>query len=104
MTETETISGAGLSGANPQPDTIADKKKQSKIELAVVNIICLLIFMAFGYIAIMSFFQTSVFDPAEPLKGYSFVPKGLLLCPSISLSRSLFRVFPCFPYPFFFPV
>ncbi len=65
MTETETISGAGLSGANPQPDTIADKKKQSKIELAVVNIICLLIFMAFGYIAIMSFFQTSVFDPAD---------------------------------------
>ncbi len=63
--ETETISGAGLSGANPQPDTIADKKKQSKIELAVVNIICLLIFMAFGYIAIMSFFQTSVFDPAD---------------------------------------
>ena len=65
MTETETISGAGLSGANPQPDTIADKKKQSKIELAVVNIICLLIFMAFGYIAIMSFFQTSVFDPSD---------------------------------------
>ena len=63
--ETETISETGLSGANPQPDTIADKKKQSKIELAVVNIICLLIFMAFGYIAIMSFFQTSVFDPSD---------------------------------------
>ena len=42
--------------------TVADIKKQNKIEYAVVNILCLFIFVAFAFIAIMSFVQTSVFD------------------------------------------
>ena len=49
----------------PRTQTIADKKKQNTIELVVSNLICLLVFMAFGYIAIMSLFQTSVFNPAN---------------------------------------
>ena len=47
----------------PHTQTIADNEKQSKIELIVSNILCLLIFFSFGYIAIMSIFQTSVFNP-----------------------------------------
>lgn len=42
--------------------TVADIKKQNKIEYAVVNILCLFVFVAFAFIAIMSFVQTSVFD------------------------------------------
>lgn len=45
--------------------TIATEEKRSKFEFAVVNILCLLLFLAFGYIAIMSVFQTSVFDAAK---------------------------------------
>ncbi|MED9970171.1 MAG: glycosyltransferase family 39 protein [Ruminococcus sp.] len=45
------------------PATIADAQKQSKFEYVVVNIICLFAFLAFGYIAIMGFFQTSRIDP-----------------------------------------
>ena len=37
----------------------------NKIEKIVVNIICLLVFMAFGYLAIMSIIQTSKIDPAK---------------------------------------
>lgn len=45
--------------------TVGSVKKQSVFEYALVNIICLFVFIAFGYIAIMSFFQTSVFDEAN---------------------------------------
>ena len=48
-----------------QARTIADNEKHSIVEFAVVNIFCLFIFFTFGYIAIMSFFQTSVFNPAN---------------------------------------
>lgn len=37
----------------------------NKIEKIVVNIICLLVFMAFGYLAVMSIIQTSKIDPAK---------------------------------------
>lgn len=37
----------------------------NKIEKIVVNIICLLVFVAFGYIAVMSMIQTSKIDPAN---------------------------------------
>ncbi len=47
------------------PATITDAKKQSKFEYIVVNIICLFAFLAFGYIAIMGFFQTSRIDPVS---------------------------------------
>lgn len=46
-----------------QTNTLTVKKKQNAIEYAVVNILCLIVFIAFGYIAVMSFFQTSVIDP-----------------------------------------
>ena len=42
---------------------MAAAEQKSKLEYIVVNIICLFCFLAFGYIAIMSFFQTSVLDP-----------------------------------------
>ena len=45
------------------PVTVAEIEKKSKFEYVVVNIICLFAFLAFGYIAIMGFFQTSVIDP-----------------------------------------
>ena len=45
------------------PVTVAEIENKSKFEYVVVNIICLFAFLAFGYIAIMGFFQTSVIDP-----------------------------------------
>lgn len=48
-----------------QAKTIRTAEKQNKFEYIVVNIISLFLFLAFGYIAIMSFVQTSVIDPAS---------------------------------------
>ena len=45
-----------------QAATIPTIQKANKAEFIVVNILCLFIFLAFGYIGIMSFFETSVFD------------------------------------------
>ncbi len=42
--------------------TVEAAKRKSMTEYITVNIICLLVFIAFGYIALMSFFQTSVID------------------------------------------
>ncbi|MEE0913939.1 MAG: glycosyltransferase family 39 protein [Ruminococcus sp.] len=39
--------------------------KQSKFEYVVANLICLFAFLAFGFIAIVSIFQTSVIDPEK---------------------------------------
>lgn len=46
-----------------QAKTIETIEKQSKVEYIVVNIISLFLFLAFGYVAIMSFLQTSVINP-----------------------------------------
>lgn len=46
-----------------QQTTVKTIEKQSKFEYIVVNIISLFLFLAFGYLAIMSFLQTSVIDP-----------------------------------------
>ncbi len=43
----------------------AVNEKRSKFEFITVNIICLFVFIAFGYIAIMSLFQTSVINPEK---------------------------------------
>ena len=58
-----------LQSKKPQPNasaaavnTVEAKQKQSRTEYIVVNILCLLVFIAFGYVALMSFFQTSVID------------------------------------------
>ena len=45
--------------------TISTTQLGKKIESIVVNIICLLVFAAFGYIAVMSIIQTSKIDPAN---------------------------------------
>ncbi len=39
--------------------------KQNKLESFFANIICIMLFVVFGYIAIMSFLQTSVIDPEK---------------------------------------
>ena len=48
-----------------QTKTVETIKKKSKFETIISNIICVLTFISFGYIALMSFFQTSVFDAAK---------------------------------------
>ena len=45
--------------------TVTSVKKQNTVEYVIVNILCLFVFIAFAYIAIMSFVQTSVFDSAN---------------------------------------
>lgn len=45
--------------------TVNTIKAVNKIESIVVNIICLLVFIAFGYIAVMSIVQTSKIDPTK---------------------------------------
>lgn len=49
---------------NSKNTTVKTINKQNTFEYLIVNIICLFMFIAFGYIAIMSFLQTSVFDEA----------------------------------------
>ncbi len=49
---------------NKEVKTIYTAERNSKVEYIVVNIISLFVFLAFGYVAIMSFLQTSVIDPA----------------------------------------
>ncbi len=44
------------------PVTIETVEKKCKLEYVVVNLICLFVFIAFGYIAIMAFIQTSVIE------------------------------------------
>ena len=43
--------------------TVTSVKKQNAFETVLTNIICILVFIAFGYIAVMSFIQTSSLDP-----------------------------------------
>ena len=45
--------------------TLTSMQKTCKLEFIIVNIICLFVFIAFGYVAIMSFFQTCVFDQTK---------------------------------------
>ena len=37
--------------------------KQNKLESIVSNIICIMLFVIFGYISIIGFLQTSIIDP-----------------------------------------
>lgn len=50
---------------NANNKTIDTVRIGDKIEKIIVNIICLLVFAAFGYIAVMSIIQTSKIDPAN---------------------------------------
>ena len=47
---------------NNKKATVKTISRQNTFEFVIVNIICMFLFVAFGYIAIMSFLQTSVFD------------------------------------------
>lgn len=46
------------------PVTVEAVKKQNTFEFVTVNILCLSVFAVFGYIAVMSFIQTSIIDSA----------------------------------------
>ena len=64
--------------------TVASVKKKCMTEYVVVNLICLFVFLAFGYIAIMSFFQTSTIDPnkyvsEQILYNTDIIPLNILL-------------------------
>lgn len=48
-----------------QGTTINTLKKRSKVETITSNILAVLAFIAFGFIAVMSIIQTCVFDPAN---------------------------------------
>lgn len=50
--------------ANSKNSTVKTISRQNTFEYVIVNIICLFLFVAFGYIAVMSILQTSVFDEA----------------------------------------
>ncbi len=47
------------------PTTIKTKEKKCMVEYIAVNLFCLFVFLAFGYVAVMSFFQTSTIDPTK---------------------------------------
>ena len=57
-------SNARVKSNTSNATTVSTIETQSKVEYIIVNIISLFIFIAFGYVAIMSIFQTSVIDPA----------------------------------------
>lgn len=50
--------------ANSKNSTVKTISRQNTFEYVIVNIICLFLFVVFGYIAVMSILQTSVFDEA----------------------------------------
>lgn len=49
----------------PTADSIVTVQKRNAVESAVVYIISLLVFLAFGYIAVFSIFQTSIINPND---------------------------------------
>ena len=67
-----------------EPKTVKTVEKRNRFEMVVVNILCLFVFLAFGYIALMAFFQTSVIDSTKYaseviLYTADIVPLNLLL-------------------------
>lgn len=64
MNKKETVNKNNKNNKISKNATVKTISRQNTFEYAVVNIICLLLFIAFGYIAIMSILQTSVFDTA----------------------------------------
>ena len=49
----------------PADKTVTTIQKRSRVESIVVTILALLTFVGFGYIAVMSFFETSVFEKSN---------------------------------------
>ena len=67
-----------------EPKTVKTVEKRNRFEMVVVNVLCLFVFLAFGYIALMAFFQTSVIDSTKYaseviLYTADIVPLNLLL-------------------------
>lgn len=66
--------------------TVETEKKKCMVEYITVNIFCLLVFLAFGYIALMAFFQTSVIDSEK------YVSEKILFVADILPLNLLFTV------------
>ena len=66
--------------------TVETEKKKCMVEYITVNIFCLLVFLAFGYIALMAFFQTSVIDSEK------YVSEKILFVADIIPLNLLFTV------------
>ena len=47
------------------PNSVKARSRQNLFEYIAVNILCLFIFIAFGYVAVMSVLQTCVIDPSK---------------------------------------
>ena len=45
--------------------TVVSEEKQGKFEYYVTNAVCVILFILFAYITVISFIQTSVIDPAK---------------------------------------
>lgn len=65
---------------NTKPVKAATLKKSSKFETIVVTVLGVLAFIAFGYVAVMSFLQTSVFERTNiALEVVHYQPDNILL-------------------------
>ncbi len=73
---------------NNKNNTVAEiitlEKSNSKIERIISNIICIIAFLAFGFVAVMSILQTSVIDPEnysseKILYNWDLIPVNLLI-------------------------
>lgn len=74
--------GASVMGKakTERPPVARTLKWQESFEKIIVNIISVLVFVAFGFVAIMSIFQTSVIDPEKYVNEHIlFQPDNLLI-------------------------
>ena len=74
--------GASVMGKakTERPPVARTPKWQESFEKIIVNIISVLVFVAFGFVAIMSIFQTSVIDPEKYVNEHIlFKPDNLLI-------------------------
>ena len=63
-----------------EPVMAATLQKSSKFETIVVTVLGVLAFIAFGYVAVMSFLQTSVFERTNiALEVVQYQPDNILL-------------------------
>ncbi len=64
MSEFTSLHNDNLSDNCQNNNNIEALKKKSAFENVVVNLICFSLFLTFGYIALISIFQTSIIDPS----------------------------------------
>ena len=63
MSKNKNKSKKPAAAANAPVKTVATVQRKCMFEYIAVNILSLFVFLSFGYIALMAFFQTSVIDP-----------------------------------------